>query len=103
MAHTASQQEDKRGPLRVTPSFFIRDIVFLIITTSYLLFVLLVIKSITLWVSLGFILIYAIYVIQVMVQSNQEQEDDESQNLNVQASVFTHIAAGKFKLKKRDI
>ena len=63
VAHTASQQQDKRGPLRVTPSFFIRDIAFLIITTSYLLFVLLVIKSITLMVSLGFIAIYAIYVI----------------------------------------
>jgi sodium/potassium/calcium exchanger 6 len=66
VAYTASKYSDKRGPLRVTPSFFIRDIAFLMITTSYLLFIMVFIHSINIIVSLGLILIYIIYVIMVM-------------------------------------
>ena len=53
--------------IQVTRNFFIRDVIFLIITCIYLLFILLVLKYIDIIVSLGFVLIYIIFVAVVII------------------------------------
>jgi sodium/potassium/calcium exchanger 6 len=55
--------------IKVTPQFFIRDIIFFMLSTLYLLFAMLIMKQINFFISIGFILIYTIYVIIVVVQS----------------------------------
>jgi sodium/potassium/calcium exchanger 6 len=55
--------------IKVTPQFFIRDIIFFMLSTLYLLFAMLVMKQINFFISVGFILIYTLYVIVVVIQS----------------------------------
>ena len=55
--------------IKVTPIFFIRDLIFEIISMLYLLCIMLVVKEINIYVAVGFLLIYTIYVVLVVVQS----------------------------------
>jgi sodium/potassium/calcium exchanger 6 len=64
---TNASKEDKK--ITVTPRFFLRDIFFFLITCIYLLFALLVIQEINIFVSVGLLVLYAIYVILVVIQS----------------------------------
>jgi len=67
-----SNPDPKGAPIRqikVTPKFFIRDIVFFIITSLYLIMAMLIVKGIDVYVAFGFIILYTIYVIIVVVQS----------------------------------
>jgi solute carrier family 24 (sodium/potassium/calcium exchanger), member 6 len=58
--------------IRVTPRFFLRDIIFLNITMFYLLAVMIFVKEINIFVSAGLIAIYAVFVIVVVIQSKQK-------------------------------
>ena len=73
--------EDPNGaPIRqikVTPRFFIRDVVFYLITCVYLLIVLLGVQEFDIFLAVGLLAIYAVYVILVVVQSKNSQRDDE--------------------------
>ena len=53
--------------VKVTPIFFIRDLIFYIIMMIYLLIVMLVIKHIDLLISIGFLVLYGIYVVLVVI------------------------------------
>lgn len=53
--------------VRVTRHFFLRDLVFLFITMIYLLLIMTFVKEINVYVSFGFVLIYLIFVITVVV------------------------------------
>lgn len=64
---TNASSEGKK--ITVTPRFFIRDVVFFLITAFYLLIALLVIQEINIFISVGLLLLYAIYVILVVLQS----------------------------------
>ena len=66
----------------MTPRFFIRDITFFILTLIYLLVVMLVVGYFDLWLSIGLIAIYFIYVLTVMVQSKMHPpQDDNEENI----------------------
>jgi sodium/potassium/calcium exchanger 6 len=66
LAVNASSTNQK---IRVTKHFFLRDLVFMIITMIYLLLVMIFVKVINLYVSVGFIVIYLIFVMIVVIQS----------------------------------
>lgn len=58
--------------IKVTPRYFIRDIVFFLFTSLYLIFAMLVVQGIDIYISIGFIVIYTIYVILVVCQSKSD-------------------------------
>ena len=60
-------EPDKK--IRVTQRFFLRDLFFLSLTMAYLLVIMFVFKEINFFVSAGFILIYAVFVVIVVIQS----------------------------------
>ena len=60
-------EPDKK--IRVTQRFFLRDLFFLSLTMAYLLLIMFVFKEINFFVSAGFILIYAVFVVIVVIQS----------------------------------
>jgi sodium/potassium/calcium exchanger 6 len=72
-ARATNINPDPNGPpirkIKVTPQFFIRDIVFFMLTTVYLLYAMLIVKCINFLISVGFIVIYTVYVIIVVCQS----------------------------------
>lgn len=91
--YAGNQNEDPNGPpirlIKVTPKFFIRDISFFILTSLYLIMAMLVVKGINIYVSFGFIIIYAIYVVIVVVQSkSNDDEDEEDKEANEKAQIF---------------
>ena len=60
-----ASKPDKR--IQVTPLFFIRDLVFYILVMLYLLGVMIVVQEINIYISVGFLLLYLIYVVLVVV------------------------------------
>ena len=87
--YAGNQNPDPNGPpirqIKVTPKFFIRDISFFMITTLYLLVAMLIVKGINIYVSFGFIILYAIYVVVVVIQSKSDDEDEEDKEANQKA------------------
>ena len=68
--------------IKVTPVFFIRDLIFYMLTNLYILAILVYVKQISMVISIGFIVIYAIYVVMVVVQSKmQEGEEDTNEEV----------------------
>lgn len=66
--------------IKVTRNFFIRDVIFLIITCVYLLVILLGFKKINIAISLGFVMIYIVFVCVVLIQNkffNKIEEGEE--------------------------
>ena len=63
----ATTSED--GRIKVTKIFFLRDSIFLNITALYILAILFFIKKIDIFIAVGFIALYVIFVIVVVVQS----------------------------------
>ena len=59
------------GSIKVTPRFFIRDVIFLLLTCIYLLIVMIFIGFINLPITLGFGIMYITYVVLVVIQSKQ--------------------------------
>jgi sodium/potassium/calcium exchanger 6 len=75
--------EDPNGkPIRqikVTPKLFVRDIVFFMFITVYLLLIFLIAGEFNIYTSVGLLLIYAIYVIMVVIQSKDDDpQEDQS-------------------------
>ena len=70
-----ASKPDKR--IKVTPIYFIRDLVFYILVMLYLLGVMIVVQEINIYISVGFLLLYLIYVVLVVVQSNGDNSIDE--------------------------
>jgi len=67
MALAINAAEDKK--IRVTRHFFLRDLTFMNITCIYLLVCMFIVKEINVFVSVGFLMIYFIFVIIVVIQS----------------------------------
>ena len=53
----------------LTPAFFIRDYIFYTVSLTYMLIVLLVVKKFNIYIALGFLVNYTLYVIMVVRQS----------------------------------
>lgn len=57
------------GKIKVTPAFFIRDSIFILLTSVYTLIIIFVFEGFTIPVACGYIIIYVIFVIVVGVQA----------------------------------
>ena len=67
--------------IQMTPLYFSRDLFFYAFSNLYILGIMLVVKEINIYISLGFFLIYFIYVVLVVVQSKRpEDEKDKKTN-----------------------
>lgn len=62
MALLSQKVTQPHGQIQVTPIFFTRDLVFYFLVMTYLLGIMLYVHEIDIWVALGFLLTYAIYV-----------------------------------------
>lgn len=60
---TIRAAKDKK--IKLTPKFFLRDFIFYTITLTYLLIVLLAVKEFNIYIAIGFLVNYALYVILV--------------------------------------
>ena len=74
LASTLSSNLNKDDPklpkdrrIIVTPKFFTRDVIFLMIANIYLLVIFLFVHKLTMWTSIGLLLIYAVYVVIVVM------------------------------------
>lgn len=87
-----NQNPDPNGPpirqIKVTPRFFTRDIGFFLITTIYLILAMLVVGGIDIYISIGFIVIYAVYVVIVVIQSKSDSDDDSDKEANQKAQLL---------------
>lgn len=85
--------------IKVTRNFFIRDAIFLIITCVYLLLILLWLKEITIFVSLGFVFIYIVFVCVVLIQNKFfnkiEEGEEEVADQSVRAVEYSNLIAFK--------
>lgn len=61
--------------IHVTRNFFIRDTIFIILTSVYTLIVMLVFKGFTIPISAGYLVIYVIFVITVVIQARMNRDD----------------------------
>jgi Ca2+/Na+ antiporter len=61
--------------IHVTRNFFIRDTVFIMLTSVYTLVIMLVFEGFTLMNSAGFLVIYVLFVIVVIIQARMNQMD----------------------------
>lgn len=95
LAVNASEPDKK---IRVTKNFFLRDLIFLNITMIYLLVIMFTVKVINFYVSAGFIGIYAVFVIIVVIQSKQKQGGEGEEKINEtsrKAAEFTKMVEFK--------
>jgi Ca2+/Na+ antiporter len=65
--YLAVNAADPGKKIRVTKRFFLRDLIFMNITMVYLLVIMFVIKEINFFVSAGFLLIYVLFVVIVVI------------------------------------
>jgi solute carrier family 24 (sodium/potassium/calcium exchanger), member 6 len=63
--------------IQMTPLYFSRDLFFYAFSNLYILGIMLVVKEINIYISLGFFLIYFIYVVLVVVQSKRPEDEKE--------------------------
>ena len=83
--------------VNVTPVFFKRDLIFYFVMVIYLLIITLVIKKMNIFVAFGFLVMYAVYVILVVVHGKKypsaadqaEEEDKMDVKINDMNSEFT--------------
>lgn len=101
----SNMNPDPNGPpirkIKVTPSFFIRDIVFYVATCVYLLVIMLYAGHFNIWTSIGLLVIYIIYVITVVVMSKRT-EDDEDADAMVEANMFVSILKQSVKQSRNE-
>lgn len=76
-APTKEGDEVKR--IRVTKRFFLRDLVFFGLTCIYLMIVIVFVGKITIAVTSGFLALYAVFVVSVVVQSKMKGADEEEE------------------------
>jgi len=70
--------------IQVTPIFFTRDLIFYCLVMVYLLGIMLYVHEIDLWVALGFLFAYAIYVTLVFLQSKNVIPDKKTRDLSLE-------------------
>ena len=79
--YASNLNEDKSQPplrmIKVTPRFFIRDIMFYLITCVYLLCIMLFAQHFNLYTAVLLLILYAVYVIIVVVQSKNLTKDED--------------------------
>ena len=104
----ANMNEDPNGPplrqIKVTPRYFIRDVVFYMITCIYLLIVLFFFGGFNVFLAIGLLLIYAIYVVVVVIQSktgNKVQEEEAE--ADIKANKFHEMITFQKKASHRMI
>lgn len=105
----ANLNEDPNGPpirmIKVTPRYFIRDVVFYMITCIYLLTVMLAVGYFDIFLAIGLLLIYAIYVVVVVVQSNMgtKTENEQEVEADIKANKFHEMISFHKKASHRNI
>jgi len=82
--------------IKVTPSFFLRDLFFFVLVYAYLLVILFAIGYLNWLISGGFLTIYIVYVIIVVAQSKKKKAEETNENvrsaaLNMQAANFLTV------------
>lgn len=86
---------DDTKKIRVTKRFFLRDLIFYMLATVYLLFVIIFIGKITIVITIGFLALYMIFVVTVVVQSkmkgSNEEEDQQDRQDAQKALDFTEM------------
>ena len=65
--------------IKVTPRFFLRDLMFFLISMVYMLFQMLILKKITLYSALGLPFLYLVFCFVVIFQSNQKKAVPENE------------------------
>ena len=61
----------------VTPKFFLRDYIFLLAVVLYELILLVFVGKVTIWTTLGFLLLYTIFVVTVIKTNKSEKGKNE--------------------------
>lgn len=85
--------------IKVTPVFFTRDLIFYALMNLYIFSILVFVKQITMVIAIGFIVIYATYVIMVVCQSKiQEGIEDINEEFIRARSVVNDKMIAKIKL-----
>lgn len=105
--NAANINEDPNGTpikrIKVTPRFFLRDIIFFMITCIYLLIIFLFIHEFDIFLAVGLLAIYAIYVILVVVQSKTSSRDNEEAEQDEKANIFNEMMTLQKKASKAHI
>jgi len=69
--YASNLNKDPKGPpirmIKVTPRFFLRDLIFFNLSSIYLLITMIFVKRINLWSALGMPILYLIYVVIVVI------------------------------------
>jgi Ca2+/Na+ antiporter len=85
--------------IQVTRNYFIRDVIFLLITCVYLLIIMLAFEEFNLYISLGFVFIYLVFVATVVIQSkfynNVEEGEEEILEQTMRAQDYSSLIAFK--------
>lgn len=71
--------------IKITPLFILRDLLFLLITYVYLLIILLFVGKLYIVSSLGFLVVYVVYVIATVITDKYYQKSDEDIKANAEA------------------
>lgn len=67
MSVNGAEEIDGVKKIRVTKRFFLRDLLFFMLATTYLLVVVIFIGKITIYVTIGFLGLYAVFVVTVVI------------------------------------
>lgn len=103
--YNSNLNEDKTiAPLRmirVTPTFFKRDIFFFFISVSYMLCIFLFVGYFTIYTSIVFLVNYCVYVIIVVIHSKQlkQARDIVETEDNKRANLFNEFAKNSKRMK----
>jgi Ca2+/Na+ antiporter len=65
--------------IQVTPILFMRDLIFQTITILYLLAIIVIIQEINIFVAVGYLIIYTIFVVVVVIQSNSKLDESDGE------------------------
>jgi sodium/potassium/calcium exchanger 6 len=88
---------DPDGPpdrrIQVTPRYFIRDVIFLMIATIYNLVIFLFVGYFDIYTSVGLLLLYVVYVIIVVIMSKRRDQELDSEQLA--ANLFNEMVAAE--------
>lgn len=96
----------KDKAIQVTRNYFLRDCIFLMITCIYLLIIMLVFERFDAVISLGFVVIYLIFVATVIIQSKffnkVEEGEEEIMEQSMRAKDYSNLIAFKRQEFKRE-
>lgn len=79
-SRVANLNDDDTGKpirkIRVTPKFFVRDVIFCILATVYCLIIMLFVNYFNIYSSIGLLVLYGVYVIMVVAQTKKVDPED---------------------------